>query len=155
MLPSEILLFVQCLVPFVSTTGIYRNDDFMNVCQFALANGIPGFHICFESFRQKEGGIICPRCVLVYLSNIEVDLICRTHSLQDVQVGDMGCLLVTFKFAFHVSLRLSTAFLSHLLFLFLSQLTACNVEILKLVCKGQTLKREMVLKGSTKKVQIC
>ena len=39
MLPSEILLFVQRLVSFVPT--IYRNDDFMNVCQFALANGIP------------------------------------------------------------------------------------------------------------------
>ena len=44
MLPSEILLFVQCFVPFVSTSGIYRNDDFMNVCQFALAKETRNCH---------------------------------------------------------------------------------------------------------------
>ena len=69
MLPSEILLFVQCLVPFVSTTGIYRNDDSMNVCQFALANGIPGFHICFESFRQKEGNYLSKMCVGLFVQH--------------------------------------------------------------------------------------
>ena len=71
MLPSEILLFEQCLVPFVSTTTtrIYRNDDFMNVCQFALANGIPGFHICFESFRQKEGNYLSKMCVGLFLQH--------------------------------------------------------------------------------------
>ena len=69
MLPSEILLFVQCFVPFVSTSGIYRNDDFMNVCQFALANGIPGFHICFESFRQKEGNYLSKMCVGLFVEH--------------------------------------------------------------------------------------
>ena len=53
-LPSKILLFVQRLVPFVSTNRIYRNDDFVTVCQFALANGIPGFYICFESVLKAK-----------------------------------------------------------------------------------------------------
>ena len=67
MLPSEILLFVQRLVSFVPT--IYRNDDFMNVCQFALANGIPGFHICFESFRPKEGNYLSKMCVGLFVEH--------------------------------------------------------------------------------------
>ena len=73
MLPSEILLFVQCLVPFVSTTGIYRNDDSMNVCQFAFANGIPGFYICFESVLKAKRSEL-------YVQDVPW-FICRTSKL--------------------------------------------------------------------------
>ena len=131
MLPSKILLFVQRLVPFVSTNRIYRNDDFVTVCQFALANGIPGFYICFESVRQQEGRN--------YLSKMCVGLFVQHRSWFDLSNPlSIGCAswwhgmspghfqicfscfsqtidCISFAFAFSISQ---------------SQLTACNVEIL-------------------------